>query len=207
MIRNIGIIGTGGFSRELMSHIKNKYTNRNIQIFTDLKNNKKYKNIKSIDNFNEYNFLLGIGDPCEKKNIYNKLKHLNFINFIDDKNKLLDIKNINLGKGSIICKGSILTTNINLGIFSHINLNCTLGHDINIGDFFTCSPGVNISGNCDIGDNVFIGTNSAIREGIKICDNVIIGMPPPHPPPSPPPPHQLSIFNPQNSRSTRGDVG
>ena len=172
-IKNIGIIGTGGFSREIISHMKNIQSKK--EILTDLRNNSKYKNINDI-NLDDYNLMIGIGDPNVRKDIYNIIKEHKIFSYIHDKNNLLDIDTIHINEGSFISKGAVLTTNIKLGICCHINLNSTIGHDVTIGDFFTCSPGVNISGNCNIGNNVFIGTNATVKENITICDNVIIGM-------------------------------
>jgi sugar O-acyltransferase (sialic acid O-acetyltransferase NeuD family) len=174
----IGIFGKGGFARELKYHIIKKYKkNIKIDFLSDIidKNNNNYIDINNID-IKIYNILLATGDPNLRNELYNKYKGLNYINYIHDYNNLLDPENIIIGDGTIICAGSVLTTNIKLGLCNHINLNSTIGHDTELGNFVTCSPGANISGNCKIGNNVLIGTNSAIREHIKICDNVIIGM-------------------------------
>lgn len=70
-----------------------------------------------------------------------------------------------LGSGSIICAGSVLTTNINIGRHVHINVGCTISHDVSIGNFTTVSPGVHISGNVQIGRHVFVGTGVNIING------------------------------------------
>lgn len=175
----IGIFGKGGFAREVKYHVLKKYKNTNIKIqfLSEIidNNNNDYMNIHDIDK-KKYDILLATGDPTVRNKLYNQFKELKFINYIHDYNNLLDPENIVIGNGTIICAGSILTTNIKLGLCNHINLNSTIGHDTQLGDFVTCSPGVNISGNCKIGNRVLIGTNSAIRENVTVCDNVIIGM-------------------------------
>lgn len=174
-IRRIAVLGHGGFAREVQAHIMNKYNNNAIvKLVTDLK-------VPHVDHINkidlkQYDIIIGIGDPLTRKSVYEKVKTHRVISFIDSDRNLIDKNTIEIGRGSVICKGSILTTNISLGMCSHINLNSTIGHDVIIGDFFTCCPGVNISGDCKIGTNVFIGSNSTIRDGIKICDDTVIGM-------------------------------
>lgn len=174
MPKIIGIFGHGGFARELKCHILKTNINTQILNLTDNIHNKQdfrtRYDIKNIDT------LIAIGDPSVRKQIYYQHEYFNYTKYICETSNLLDLSTIEIKPGSIICAGSILTTNIKLGLCNIINLNCTIGHDCNFGDFITCSPGVNISGNCTIGNNVLVGTNSAVKEYVNICDNVIIGM-------------------------------
>jgi sugar O-acyltransferase (sialic acid O-acetyltransferase NeuD family) len=87
---------------------------------------------------------------------------------------------IELGTGSIICAGCILTTNIVVGPHVHINLDCTVGHDVSIGAFSTLAPGVHVSGCVVIGEDVSIGTGAVIINGtadnpLRIGDGSVIG--------------------------------
>jgi UDP-3-O-[3-hydroxymyristoyl] glucosamine N-acyltransferase len=81
-----------------------------------------------------------------------------------------------IGKGSIITMGSIVTCNVAIGDHSQLNLHTTIGHDCRIGHYFTTAPGAHISGECEIGHNVYFGTNASVRQGVRICDDVTIGM-------------------------------
>ena len=72
---------------------------------------------------------------------------------------------VSLGVGTVVCAGSILTTDVTLGEHVHVNLDCTIGHDVRIGDFSTLSPGVHVSGHVQIGRDVFIGTGANIING------------------------------------------
>jgi sugar O-acyltransferase (sialic acid O-acetyltransferase NeuD family) len=177
MFQKLGLIGRGGFVKEVFYSI-NKKTIFDPYILNDVDGSLQ----KFIKQYNNSKYLLCMGNPNDRENIYNDFKKYN-INiedyleyYISNNADLLDLKSISIGKGSIICSGSILTCNIKIGKMSHINLNSTIGHDVEIGDFFTCSPGVNVSGNCNIGNNVFIGSNSVIKEHINIGNNIIIGM-------------------------------
>ena len=82
---------------------------------------------------------------------------------------------VEVGEGTIICAGTILTTNIKIGRHVIINLDCTLGHDDVIADYVTIYPSVNVSGCVNIGESTEIGTGSRIIQGKDICNNVIIG--------------------------------
>jgi len=85
-----------------------------------------------------------------------------------------------IGEGTVICAGNILTTNITIGKQVHINLDCTIGHDVVVDDYSTLAPGVHVSGYVYIGKRVYIGTGSVIVNGTKdnpivIGDDVVVG--------------------------------
>lgn len=87
---------------------------------------------------------------------------------------------IEMGEGTVICAGNILTTNIVMGKHVQINLSCTIGHDVIMGDYATLAPGVHVSGCVHIGRRVYIGTGAVIINGtqndpVVIADDVIIG--------------------------------
>jgi sugar O-acyltransferase (sialic acid O-acetyltransferase NeuD family) len=169
------LIGAGGFAREIKAHIGDS----TMKCFIDdkfWKENNEYIFPLSEFNPHEYEVIVAIGDPIDRFNMVNKLpKETKYFTFIHSSAQILDI-NITIGKGSIICAGTILTTNIKIGDHTHLNLNTTIGHDCTIGNYFTTAPGVNVSGNCDIDDFVYIGTNASLRQKLKICRNVTIGL-------------------------------
>lgn len=72
---------------------------------------------------------------------------------------------VEIGDGSIICAGSVLTTNIAIGSHTQINVGCTVSHDVRIGDFSTLSPGVHICGHVNVGNDVFIGAGACVING------------------------------------------
>ena len=182
-MKKIGIIGFSSFTREILCNLK-----RNFDIFvsdsvyTSLPVDciaKDYKcNVIKLHQFDttKYDALVTIANANIRADIVHQLpRRTEYYTYIDNRAIIMD-KNIAIGKGSIICAGSILTTNVKLGEFAQINLNTTIGHDTIVGDYFTCAPGANISGNCCIGHNVYIGTNATIKDNVKICNGVVIGM-------------------------------
>jgi len=168
------LIGSGGFAMEVKYHM-----NCDLTFFVDdaywIDND---SNILPLSRFdpNEYEVLVAIANSVDRYNVVNRLpEETKYFSFIHPSCIILD-NNIEIGEGSIVCAGSILTTNIKIGKHTHLNLQTTIGHDCIIGDFFTTAPGAKVSGNCDIGNCVYLGTNSSIREKISICDNVTIGL-------------------------------
>ncbi|MDA3898563.1 MAG: acetyltransferase [Desulfobacteraceae bacterium] len=183
------IFGAGGFAREVAWLIEAINKNYEIQGFIDDTHDQHEKIINNIpvfgldEAYNRFPFskiVVAVGDPCGREVVVAKSKNKNFLfeSIIHPKTEMS--KWIEMGEGTIICAGNILTTNINIGKHVHINLNCTIGHNVNLGDFNTLAPGVHISGWVNTGKRVYIGTGAVIINGKKdkpifIEDDVIIG--------------------------------
>jgi sugar O-acyltransferase (sialic acid O-acetyltransferase NeuD family) len=72
---------------------------------------------------------------------------------------------VQIGEGSVVCAGCILTVDITIGAHVHINLDCTIGHDAVLEDFVTLAPGVHVSGWVRIERGAYIGTGASIING------------------------------------------
>ena len=173
-----GIIGNGGFGREVFYSMTKEEQINTIFFVEDEYFNKSQINTLPLSKFNkdEYKVIIAIGNSIVRENIVKKLPiDTKYFTYIHPSVQIYS-SDVKIGEGSIICGGSILTTNITIGKHSHLNLLTTIGHDNMIGDYFTTAPGSKISGNCNIGKHVYFGTNSSVREKITICDNVTIGL-------------------------------
>ncbi len=87
---------------------------------------------------------------------------------------------IEIGEGTVICCGSVLTTNIFLGRHVQINVACTVSHDAIMGDFATLAPGVHVAGCVHLGRRVWVGTGAVLINGtqdapIVVGDDAVIG--------------------------------
>lgn len=173
-----GIIGNGGFGREVF-YSMNKEEQNNIIFFVedDYYEEGQFKTLPlSKFNKNEFEIIIAISDSKVRKKIVDKLPvETKYFTYIHPSVQIYS-NDVTIGKGSIICGGCILTTNIKIGKHSQLNLLSTIGHDTILGDYFTAAPGTKVSGNCKIGNHVYLGTNSSVREKINICDNVTIGL-------------------------------
>lgn len=188
-MKDIIIIGAGGFGREVLALIeainrkKNEY---NFLGFIDdgissenLING--FENLGGTDLLlnweQELHVAVALGNPKIKESIVNKIsvnKNLTFPNLIHPNVYLENYGNF-FGKGNIICEGNILTTNITFKDFITLNLACTVGHDTLIEDFCSIMPGVNISGEVIVREKVYIGTGAKIINQLEIGENTIVG--------------------------------
>lgn len=84
-------------------------------------------------------------------------------------------RDVRIGAGTIVAAGAQITTNVSLGDHVHIDRASHIGHDSNIGEFSTVHPMAVVSGNCRIGTGVELGTNCTILPGITIGHEAIVG--------------------------------
>lgn len=82
---------------------------------------------------------------------------------------------VRINAGSIICAGSVLTTNITLGFASIVNPNCFIGHDTVLDDFVSLMPGVNVAGEVTLGAGVYMGLNACVINRTSIGEWSVIG--------------------------------
>lgn len=68
----------------------------------------------------------------------------------------------NIGSGSIICAGTVITTNVKLGRANVVNLGCFIGHDTVLGDCVSMMPAANIAGEVAVGDGCYFGLNACV---------------------------------------------
>lgn len=176
--RKTFIVGAGGLGREVRTILDNLQFSFEGFIDDDTtKTNVKF----DIESFNrqgarESRLLVAIGSSSVRKAVIQKLSaDCNFLSIKHSQAILQDEASIKIGKGSIICAGSIFTCDISLGDFTIINLNCTIGHDVKMGNYCSLMPSVNISGNVTLGDGVFIGSGATILQGINIGEGAVIG--------------------------------
>ena len=116
-----------------------------------------------------------VGSPRSKKKLIEKAisKNVQFCSVIHPTAQMSPY--IEIGKGTIITAGNILTTQIKIGDHVILNLDCTVGHDSIIEDYCTIAPGAHISGNVHFEKGVDFGTGAVINQGFTVGAWSIIG--------------------------------
>lgn len=185
--KKICIFGTGGFARETMLVLIDCIAGtglhyKDVAVF--IENNADYRQteimgvpvIRQSDfDVDKHMLIVAVGEPSIRRSIVEQFpENTEFATLIHPSAIISDW--VEIGEGSVITAGTIITCEIQIGKHAHLNLNTTVGHDCVIGDYFTTAPGVNVSGICSFGDEVYFGTSSSVRQGINICSGVTIGM-------------------------------
>jgi sugar O-acyltransferase (sialic acid O-acetyltransferase NeuD family) len=152
------VYGAGGFAREVAWLVQkcssgtNPFVVRSFIDDADIPPGKQLNGIPvlSLDEARlchpQAQVVAAIGEPAARANMIRQAEQagFRFVDLIHPGVEMSDL--VEIGDGSIICAGNIITTNIRIGRHVHINLDCTIGHDAVLGDFATLSPGVHISG-------------------------------------------------------------
>ncbi len=82
---------------------------------------------------------------------------------------------VEIGEGSCLAPGSIVTTRVRIGKHCIVNVNASVSHDCTIGDFVNINPGAVICGNVRIGEGCYIGAGATVIDGVSIGDWTLVG--------------------------------
>jgi len=94
---------------------------------------------------------------------------------------VVQLDDVQLGEGAILCPFVTLTSNICIGQHFHANIYSYVAHDCVVGDYVTFAPGVMCNGNVHIEDHAYIGAGAVIKQGqprapLVIGSGAVVGM-------------------------------
>lgn len=185
------IIGAKGFAKEILQIISvdMDLNDSEIAFFDNVNNDlpkmafSRFKILRSMQDLklflnenSDKEFVLGLGNPQHRFNLYNKLIELGGIpKTVFSNNSEIGSFDVQIGAGTSILSGSKISNSVKIGVGCLIYYNTIITHDGSIGSFVEISPGVIVLGRCTIGDYSQIGAGSIILPDIKIGRNVTIG--------------------------------
>lgn len=125
--------------------------------------------------------LLGVGLPEIRRKLAEQVRTSGFRflpKLVHPRVELSD--SIQVGEGSVIAAGCIMTVDIHIGKHTHVNIAASISHDVWIGDYVTLCPGVRVCGNVHIESEAFMGAGAVIMNGtpknpIMIGAGAVIG--------------------------------
>ncbi|MCL4454976.1 MAG: acetyltransferase [Deinococcus sp.] len=188
MSKDLVIFGTGGFAREvhqLVEDLNRDSTRWNFLGFLDGNPERHgvevhgFPVLGDLDWLGEHqkeSLIIAVGSTVVRRKLVHQVRERYGNSFATLVHPLAWIGNrVALGEGSIVCAGTLITTDIQIGQHVILNLDCTVGHDAQIEDFVTVAPSVNISGNVRVGQGSDLGTGSAIIQNVQIGNWTIVG--------------------------------
>jgi len=193
--RKVAIIGCGGFGREVLWLIRDHNDavklgkNRSTEIydvvgFVDNNVAMHGQTLCDVPVLGSEDWLLAhtgvcavcaIGDPRARIRLTSRLQRSGvvFLTLIDPSVRMSNF--VEIGAGTVICAGSVITTQVRIGNHVQINPNSTIAHDVVIHDYVTIAPAVDVSGTVEIGYGAYLGTNCSIIQNLKIGKGAIVG--------------------------------
>ncbi|WP_077706065.1 acetyltransferase [Virgibacillus dokdonensis] len=184
-MKNIVVIGSGGFSKQVIEMIEGLKEEYNLLGIIDDEKRLIGKEILGYKIIGDTNYLrqyarnekiygvIAIADPKIKEKISNSLDDVIWTNLIHP--SAIISKHIKMGKGNIVCANVVINPESVLGDHCHINISTTLGHDVTMLDYVTIMPGARISGNVLVKSNSMIGTGVSVLQNLIIEEKVILG--------------------------------
>lgn len=182
-MKDIVIIGAGGIGREvawIIEEINEVNPTWNIVGFVDENSEMWGKEINGYRVLGELNILdkleskpeviVAIANCGAKKDIVARLNDkFDFATVIYPTVRISRF--VEIGQGTIIYPGVILTVNTKIGNHVVISGNCGIGHDTVIDDYSSILWGSCFSGYDVVAKECFIGVGTKVAQGVRINDN------------------------------------
>ena len=124
---------------------------------------------------------VAIANPKVRAQVVSRCESLGIEFFQVRAANVVQLDDVQIGEGAILCPFVTLTSNIQIGRHFHANLYSYVEHDCVIGDFVTFAPGVHCNGNVVIEDGAYIGAGAVIKQGLPgkplvIGAGAVVGM-------------------------------
>lgn len=188
-MKNLIIVGAGGFAREIFWHAKNSFgfgdewrvkgfLDGDVKLSATEYERLPEKILGDVDSYEilpDDVFTCAVGTPKIRRKLSEKIlsRGGKFINIISRQAEIMPT--VKLGEGVIICPQTFIGDGARLGNFVATNALTSIGHDAFVGDFSCVMPHAAISGGCKIGAEVFIGTGAIILPKARVGDGATVG--------------------------------
>lgn len=186
-MKDLVIIGCGGFGREVVEFVKlinEQSPTWNFLGFVD-----DNENARTVEGYTILGGLealysiadttyacIAIADIGSRKRLAEECeKHgVKFATIISPDLKMRG-ELCTVGEGSIIATGCEMAINSHVGKHCILNTGAGLGHDTVVGDFVDMMPFTAVMGDVRIGDYCYFGVRSTVINGVRIAEHCTIG--------------------------------
>ena len=183
-MKQIIIVGAGGFGREMLAWVRQSATLWPVKGFLD-------DNPRALDRFKKNVPVLGRTDDYEptpddlfvcamgrvefKRRCIERLLARGGVFTEVIHRSAVRGEDVELGAGVIICPHAVVASDVRLADFVTVNLHSTVDHDAVIGRFSQLHCHVDITGGVVLGESVTVGSHATILPGVKVGDGATIG--------------------------------
>ncbi|MCW9035820.1 MAG: acetyltransferase [Rhodospirillales bacterium] len=115
-----------------------------------------------LDNFEDQNIAIAIGENSLRKKIFENLKSrgFQFPNIVHPSAILS--QSVELTTGTVVMPNVVVNSSAVIGDSCMLNTSSVVEHDCQLGDFVSIAPKAVICGGCEIGEGTYIGANASI---------------------------------------------
>lgn len=180
MRRNLIIIGAGGYAKSVIDSLGNKY--KLVGFIDEFKHDKEHltypilgKSIEEIENYEDYEYFIAIGNNEDRFKWYNILKQykLKLINVLD-KSAIIS-KETEFGEGCFVGKMAIVNSNVKIGDNTIVNTKALIEHGCTIHSNVNISTNAVVNGDVVVKDGAFIGSSSVVNGQLTIEEWSTVG--------------------------------
>lgn len=190
----IVIVGAGRHGSELYSYLADLSSNEEAVQFAGFVDDGHFRNelmkdwalgkitdlqtSLAADAKTEYRYITATGDNLTRREMVKRVEALRIPNLspwtLRHPHGFVG-RDVQIGGGTCLCPGVILTTQIKIGSHCILNVKSSVSHDCVLGDYVNINPGVTICGDVRIGDGSYIGTGATIKDKVSIGEWSVIG--------------------------------
>lgn len=189
LVKNLLIVGTGDFAREVYWHAHHSLGYReefiikgflegnvplNPEVY-DILPKPVFNNVIDYEVQENDVFVIALANTQAKKAIVSILeaKKAVFINLIHKTSMVAD--DAKLGKDIILCQFTTVSSNVEIQDHVMLNAYTSLGHDAVLGKYSSCMGHVDITGHVVVGEGTYWGSGSRALPHSKIGDYAKVG--------------------------------
>lgn len=195
MTIHFGLVGAGGFGREVMPYATQSVARQLgvretevkvcfIETWEPKQTVCNSRPLVSLDAFlalpGDRYFNVAIGDGTARAKVVERIGNRARPIAVISQNAIIFEEN-QIGEGVVLSPNCLVTSNARIGKFFHANPYSSVTHDCVIGDYVTFAPGARCGGHVHIGDYAYIGAGSVIKQGtyekpLVIGSRAVVGM-------------------------------
>lgn len=180
--RDLYILGAGSFARELESWLGMvPPTKRSWALCGQLEEQfgleagaDMPRRLPIVGDWSDFSFgpndlvVPGVSNPLLKKKMWDCLhEKVEFLTFVSPYATIGEFNE--LGAGTVICPGVVITTNVRMGHCVTVNNSTNIGHDVVIGAYSSIMGRSSIAGRCKLDNSVFVGA------GVTVIPSIALG--------------------------------
>lgn len=188
-MKNLIIIGVGGFAREVYWHAQKSvgfgvdwrikgFLDGDVKLAAQEYELLPAAVLGDVDGYEicaDDVFTCAVGTPKARKILCEKIlaRGGEFVNVVSTLAYVMPT--VELGRGVIIAPHVCIGDRARLDDFVAVNALAIVGHDAQVGKFSCVMPQANIAGKCQVGAEVFVGSGALVLPKAKVGDGATVG--------------------------------